>query len=463
MSEQKKYTVGTLEYSLRQLINVFFWMLWGAIGMSLIAMTFGSGTKFIFRANGLSDTVIAVVLGMIISWMNTVMNPIISTASDNCRARLGRRIPYMLYTAVPTAFFIAALPFYGYLLPYLPETIGPLSAKELVFGAGVVLYYFFFLCVGIVYYYLIPDVIPAGMMGRYYGFFRVVGAVLGVGFSKFVYPYIASHPKIIYPAVGAAYLVITLLVCYFVREGKYPPLEKKSDGEPWFKRVSVTIKDYVKDCYGSSYYWWFYVAGLAFGLSPCVNIFMDFFYLDSCGMTMSQMGELGALISIVTVFACLGAGFVVDYLGAFVAAIIALTLMAVFNICGGIFIHDYISSIIWRIPLAVFSSIYAVAGGRMLVEVFPRSKFGMIASGQNILVSLFAGLVNYPLGLFSDFLRNATPETTLIFMGHDFMPMLRGYRFVNYWAGLCIAIAMVILLYFYVFYQKKRTTKACDE
>ena len=121
MSEQKKYTVGTLEYSLGQLINVFFWMLWGAIGMSLIAMTFGSGTKFIFRANGLSDTVIAVVLGMIISWMNTVMNPIISTASDNCRARLGRRIPYMLYTAVPTAFFIAALPFYGHLLPYAQE------------------------------------------------------------------------------------------------------------------------------------------------------------------------------------------------------------------------------------------------------------------------------------------------------------------------------------------------------
>ena len=147
MNNQKKYTVGTLEYTFFQLLNVFFWMLWGAIGMSLIAMTFNSGTKFIFRNAGLSDTFIAVVLGTIISWMNTVMNPIISTASDNCRSKLGRRIPYMLYTAVPTAIFIAAIPFYGYLLPLLPENIGPLSAKELVFGAGTMLYYFFFLFV----------------------------------------------------------------------------------------------------------------------------------------------------------------------------------------------------------------------------------------------------------------------------------------------------------------------------
>ena len=291
----------------------------------------------------------------------------------------------------------------------------------------------------------------------------MVGAVLGVVFSKFIYPYIASHPKIIYPAVGAAYLVITLLVCYFVREGKYPQVEKAAEDTPRMLRLSKTISSYVKDCYGRSYYWWFYIAGLAFGLSACSNIFMDFFYLEGCKMTMGEVGELGAIISLVTVFACLGAGFVVDYLGAFSAALIALAMMAVFQICGGLFIHDYMTSLIWRIPLAVFSSIYAVSGGRMLVEVFPRSRFGMIASGRNILVSLFVGVVNYPLGLFSDFLKQATPETTLMFAGWDLMPMLRGYRFVNYWSGLCIAISMATLLYFYIFHQKKRTTKACDE
>lgn len=171
----------------------------------------------------------------------------------------------------------------------------------------------------------------------------------------------------------------------------------------------------------------------------------------------------GAILSLVTVFACLGAGFVVDYLGAFAAAFIALGMMAVFNVCGGLFIHDYTTALIWRIPLAVFSAVYAVTAGRILVEVYPRSKFGMIASGSNLMISLFVGLVNYPLGRFSDFLKSATQDTTLMFAGYDLMPMLRGYRFVNYWAGLCIAIAMVILLYFYVFYQKKRTTKACDE
>ena len=44
----------------------------------------------------------------------------------------------------------------------------------------------------------------------------------------------------------------------------------------------------------------------------------------------------------------------------------------------------------------------------------------------------------------------------------NLMPYLHGYRFVNYWSALCIFTSMLILLYFYIFLQKKRTSKAFD-
>ena len=160
---------------------------------------------------------------------------------------------------------------------------------------------------------------------------------------------------------------------------------------------------------------------------------------------------------------CFCAGFVVDKFGAFVTSIIALFCMALFYVGGGIFINGYYSALAWRVPLSVVSCIYAVAMGRILVEVYPRSKFGMMASGSNLLVSLVVALANIPLGLFSDFVRNATPETTLMVGKYNLMPLLNGYRFVNYYAGFCIFISMLLLTYFYLHYQRKRVGNAFDE
>ena len=458
----KTYQCGTLKFNLFQIWSLFFWMLWGAVGMNILGASFNSATPFLFRNHGLSDTFIAVIMGTVFSWMNTVINPILSTVSDNWRSKLGRRIPFILYTALPAALLMAALPFYPYLCKILPEMIAGISTKALLLGFGAIIYYFFYLFVAILYYYLIPDVVPASLMGRFYGFFRVVTVLAGIVFSKFVFPYIASHPQIVYPATGAFYLVAALLLCFFVREGQYPEVAKKPASQPLFKRIGGSLGEYCKECFGKKYYWWFYVAGLVIGLSGCINIFLNFFYLDSCNMTMQDIGDLGVYIGIVSAVSCFVAGFLVDKIGAFASTFIAQLVMGLCYIGIGLFVYDSTALLIWRIPLAIAGGINAVAGGRILVEVFPRSKFGMIASGRNLLVSLFVGLVNYPVGLFSDFLKNAKPDTTLMLGGIDLMPMLRGYRFINFWAGFFYLLGMVILLYFYFALHRKRTDKAYE-
>ena len=457
-----KYKCGTLEYTVFQLGSVIFWMLWGALAMSMLGSTFNVASPFLFRNNGLSDTFIAVVMGTIFSWMNVVINPILSTVSDNCRSRLGRRIPFIFYTALPTAIFISAMPFYPYLCKFMPGTVMGFKTLTLMLGAGAIIYHFFYLFIAILYYYLIPDVVPAELMGRYYGFFRVVSVLGGVAFNKCVFPYAASHPQYIYPAAGAFYLVSVLFLCFFVREGKYPAVAPKDTSKPFNERVFKAVGEYCRECFGSKYYWLYYIAGVVIGLSACINMFMNFFYIDGCGMSMKEIGQLGVYVGIVQAVTCFGAGFVVDKFGAFKTTFAAQLAMSLLYIGSGIFVNNFASALCWRIPLAVASGISAVAGGRILVEVLPRSKFGMIASGRNLLVSLFVGIANYPVGLFSDFLKNAAPGTSIMLLGYDLMPLLKGYRFVNYWAGITIGGGFAVLLYFYLACHRKRTDKACD-
>ena len=87
-SKEKKYECGSLRYSMLQIIGVFFWTLWGAMAFTVITLCFTGATPFLFRNSGLSDTFIAVVLGTVVSLMNTVMNPVLSTISDRCRSEM---------------------------------------------------------------------------------------------------------------------------------------------------------------------------------------------------------------------------------------------------------------------------------------------------------------------------------------------------------------------------------------
>ena len=179
-------------------------------------------------------------------------------------------------------------------------------------------------------------------------------------------------------------------------------------------------------------------------------------------MSVEQIGNLGMYIGIVSFVSSLGGGYLADKFGAIQVQIVSLLLMALLYICGGLFITDYTTALIWRSPYMFFNAIYAVAAGKVLVEVYPRSRFGQFSSARVMFCSLVVALINYPVGKFSDFLKSAKPGDSLLCCGFDLMPYLHGYRFVNYWFGLCYAVSMLCLLYFYLRYQRHRKDKAVD-
>lgn len=86
------YTVGTLRYGQRELVWLFFWLMWNDFAIMLIESVNGVG-QFIMRDQGATLMEIALVnsVGFFLPWLN----PLVSTWSDRHRGRWGRRRPFL--------------------------------------------------------------------------------------------------------------------------------------------------------------------------------------------------------------------------------------------------------------------------------------------------------------------------------------------------------------------------------
>src|SRR3954470_1374662 len=109
---EKTWRVGTLTYTRPQLANVFFWMLWGDFCLNLMDSGVGSSLVLLqLRRHGASNHTIGFVQGTVIEVLAIVMVVIVSTWSDRHRGPLGRRMPFMLHTALPIAIFLSLMGF----------------------------------------------------------------------------------------------------------------------------------------------------------------------------------------------------------------------------------------------------------------------------------------------------------------------------------------------------------------
>src|ERR1700712_1258941 len=91
------YRVGTLTYTKTGLFNVFFWMLWGDLCLNVMESAIPRMVPLQLQSLGASNAVIGLLTGSMMSLINWITNPLISTWSDRHRGKLGRRIPFLLY------------------------------------------------------------------------------------------------------------------------------------------------------------------------------------------------------------------------------------------------------------------------------------------------------------------------------------------------------------------------------
>lgn len=427
-SPQKLWRVRSLVYTQAGLISVFFWMLWGDFVFSMMESVMPQLLPLTLRDLKVSNATIGLLVGTLPGLMNMIVTPIISYKSDRYRSRLGRRIPFLLF---PTPMVVICLILTGYspsIGTWIHRTFFPHASQMTVLiwviAIAVVSFQFFDMFVASIYWYLVNDVIPGNVMGRFYGLVRVVGSGAGIAFGLMM-GWGNEHRGIFYTIVAVAYGVAFTLTCWGVKEGEYPP--PPADGQ----RTGFwgNVKIYFRECYSHPYYLCFYLSASIFTLSErCFRLFRIFF-AQEVGMSVATFGKIMAATSVVSFCLYMPFGWLADKLHPIRMQLITMSLLPLISIISFFAIHSSTSFTVWFMIWWVVYTAHAAANGPLFPLLLPNNKFGQFCSAQSILGAIAIMTSSYAGGKLLDWIGD--------------------YRYVFAWnATFClIALVFAVLVY----------------
>ncbi len=402
-AEPRQWHVGTLSYTRRRLLGVFSWMLWGDLCIVIGEAVVLRMVPLQLQAAGASNATIGIVTGSIFSMMNWVLNPLISTASDRHRSRLGRRMPFLLYTAPFVALFLMAFAFAGEIghalhhhAPGIATLVGNVAARVLPGSGGLAaearvtiatlallmaLFRFFDLFPQCVYYYLFADVIPQRVMGTFICLFGVTSTVGTILFHSLLLPYAAGHPRLIYGGSAALFLLTFTLLPFAVREGDYPPAPPKvARGSP----VAAVI-GWAREVFSIRFYWGYFLANSAYrwAFQP-FNLFLIVYAQKVLNLSPGAFGHLMGFVLFVQTPALFLLGPLLDRFHPTRLAICGFALMAAASTAGFLCIHDRATFIGCTmaafLAVAVIQTSLQTLGPRLL----PVERYGQFSAANSM-------------------------------------------------------------------------------
>jgi len=399
----RRFRVGTLSYTRSQLINVFFWMLWGDLCLNVMESAIPRLVPLQLKALGGSNALVGLLTGSLFSLLNWVMNPIISTWSDRYRSRLGRRIPFMLY---PTPFLAACLILVGFstniagylqavhpgvgraiasaaawALPDVSTLAGTAQLTIALMAVLLVLYKFFDLFPQCVYYYLFADIIPQETMGTFVSLFRVMGTAGGFIFHYWLLGYSETNPKAVYLGCGLLYFVAFMALCLVVREGDYPP------PPPRVKQPLRALVGWARQSFTNRFYWKYFFAAACFrwAFAP-FNMFLILYAQKALGLQAGEFGHVMALVMAIQLPLLFVLGPVIDRFHPIRIGLIGLTAMTLAGLAGFTFIHGRTSFVVLTIATFVSISIFSTSLATLGPRLLPRQRYGQFCAATMMVV-----------------------------------------------------------------------------
>jgi MFS family permease len=407
---QRIYRVGTLQYSLTGLMELCFWLLLGDFAYNLIEQVIPSVLPLTLKELGASNATIGLLVGTLASVINVIVNPIVSFNSDRHRGRFGRRIPFIFIASPCIALFMICVGSASQIAEWLRATFGlsaahPNTVVLAVLTGSLILFQIFYMVAASVYYYLLSDVVPHNVIGRFYGFFRLVGAAGGFVFNRYVLRF-ADHPDTrwwIYVSMGLVWLLCFSLLCWRVQEGEYPPADP-APADGIFVRFGKAVQTYLRECFCIRFYWWLYLASSFYTIATTALITFRLLLAKDLGMDLEQAGSLLSWVFLAGVVLYVPLGWLADKLHP-----IRLNIIGV----GLTFAVLAISALLVRTP-ATFSALtmlwalawltYTASGPALTFVLLPRLRFGQFGSAVAITNSLAAAIANYAGGRFIDWM-----------------------------------------------------------
>ncbi len=440
---EKVYRVGTLTYTRRKLLLVFFWMLWGDFIFQLFE-SLTTVTGLLLRWQGASDTLIG-SMGSLSPIVAFFWYPVVATQSDRHRGRLGRRRPFLLWATPPAVLSLimlgAAKPAGAWvhrLLSVFGDNAFTVAGCSIVWiGACVVVFLLFNAYIVQVFACLIADVIPAEVMGRFSGIYRAVGALGSMAFNRYALGWVEGHTLHVYVLVGILFTVTFTLIIWNVKEGTYPPPPPKSPGGPL-----GAIQEYFQTCFRHPFYLNFFAVTLFFWVSYVPLGFLIFFgtqagvggYAPTLGLSLQEFGEVRGWTCAVQIPVFFAVGFFVDRFHPIRLATAGMLLTAVSYFCCFWFVTGRQSLLVWWSINQAANAVYLCAVLALNPLLFPRERYGQFVSASNIFASV--GLILAP------------PCVGWL------LQRIGDYRYVFIFCGTLTALSTVALLMLYLQWKK---------
>jgi MFS family permease len=446
MGENKKYHCGTLSYTKAGLAMVFAFLLWGDFCFTLMEAVVPSILPLKFKELGAPNWLMGIFLTTVSGAMGMVMGPWVSFKSDRFRSRWGRRIPFIVLTM---PFLCISLALMGWsddltviLRQWFPalREYAPATTTIALIALFLSMFKFFDNFVNSVFWYLFNDVVPAEFLGRFMGAFRFVGIAAGALYNWFIFKYAESHMREIFIGSAILYFVGFGIMCFFVREGQYPPLEGETDKE---NKGCGGLKTFFKESFSHKLYWFMFASGAFISLSSGITVFNIFFYREM-GLTLAQIGKTAAVTSVVVMVAIL-------FMASFVDRWHPLRLMvyaAVFGLIGTLangvwlFVTLPYNYFFWInlggvLSGVLLSAIVTVATLPCFMRIYPKSRFGQFCSARGLCWDLSSLVSGIAAGLFIDAMK-------WLYHGSDF-----AYRFNFAWSFVFYGISAFFIVLTY--------------
>jgi len=385
----RHYRTENLTYSKGGLLILSFWLLWGDFAFNFFESVFGRFLPIFLKDLQASNTLIGVMTGSFAGLVNVLFLPGISRWSDDLRTSLGRRIP-LLYVVTPlTVGAVIAVGFapelggwfFDRFSIHLPASW---SRGALILGllsVLVVSFHFFNMVLVNAYNWLIRDVVPLEVMSRFLAWFSIVGTVSGAVFLWFVFPHLMTHRKEIFLAVGIFYLLAFFLMCWKVKEGKYPaptPVEERPG-------VLKTFAVYFRECLQIPLYRHFFLVYLLVIASlNCAGNFITLFASETLGLDMGGMGHIFAWTAAISLVFFYPLGWLCDRFSPMHVALGSIITLCLGAILAPIFVRSQNGFLVYSLAFSLPSVAWALSQRATSMKLFPAVKFGQFSSGLNV-------------------------------------------------------------------------------
>ena len=382
-----RFTCGSLVYSRATLLSVFFWMLWGDLCVNIMETIIPRLVPLHLERLEASKPVIGLVSASVLAGVELVVNPFVSTYSDRFRSFLGRRRPFILAGTPILAICLIAVGLadpIGRGLSFL-TSLGLTQNQVTIITLGLLLAIFqvFNVIVLATYYYMIADVVPNAVIGKFAALYKVMGALGGIIFSEFIFPHRGTHEFEIYVGCALIYLIAFMLMGWRVKEGTYPPPPPPAAGSSLGAAV-----EWCKESFSLPFYLKLYSIGLCYYFALGGATFTQFLALTDLKMSDKSFGHIVAVASAIALPLYFVLGTLADKYHPLRIGMIGMALMSASGLACYVFIHDEPTFYLFTVINTVATTVYLGGQISLLPRILPLTHYGQYCSANNTLCAI---------------------------------------------------------------------------